>query len=307
MYLKRRKASTDPRLRSLLQKAVRRGFVPIVERVVMRLDSIGDSTWLRSRTVVITFEECWPAANLLALDRQLSTKISILSSVARALKQKDAAGLGALAHAYREGDKTVLDFAPDRRTLQIVAGALERPSEFFTWLTGNRLSRDALDVIGAAQRYFPVATWDWDKACILAGALLATRETRPATAAVNPAQTPNADHFPYWVALDKHTDEGKAVFRDVAKAMKVKYRQLIWASFYCESATVNELLPSPWFDAERVWRLSRAKMTDATARELWSSARTVVRERLAVEAESLKRLIETRTPALTGISQTSLL
>src|SRR5262245_28296984 len=115
MFLKPRKSSTDPRLRSLLQKAVRRGAVSIVERVAARLEAIGDTTWLRSRAVVITFEECWPLASSLSIDRPLASKLEMLVSVADAAKQKEAAGLGALAHAYREGDTSMLDAVPDQR------------------------------------------------------------------------------------------------------------------------------------------------------------------------------------------------
>lgn len=295
MYLKPRKPSTDPRLRSLLQKAVRRGSVPIVERVGARLDSIGDSTWLRSRTVVITFEECWPlAGSLLSVDRALSSKIGALTGIARSAKQKDAAGLGALAHAHREGDSSVLALVPDRRALRIVAEALGRPDEFFRWALSDVESKDGTDIIRAAQRYLTVATWDWDKACILAGALLATTGPVPNPTPISLAQT--AEGFPYWTALDKHTDEGKVVLRDVAKSMKVKYRQLIWASFYCESARVNELLPSPWFAAERTWRLARAKLTYEAGQELWSRASVLVRDRLASDAETLKRLVESELP-----------
>jgi hypothetical protein len=289
MYLKRRKASTDPRLRSLLQKAVRRGFSSIVERVVRSLDAIGDSTWLRSRAVVITFEECWLLGSRLRLDRNVASKLDILAAVARSTKQKDAAGLGALAHAFREGDGSMLALVPDQRSLRIVAEALERPDDFFRWVANESQSYDSARVIAAARAYLPVATWEWDKACILAGALCAAHYgTRPVDVA---GPTPQGD-FPYWVALDKHTDEGKAVLRQVAREMKVGYRQLIWTSFYCESARVNDLLISPWFEAEREWRLARAKLSYEQAQNLWSRAKGLVRERLEVKATELKSFVE---------------
>jgi len=125
MFLKPPKASTDPRVRSLLQKAVRRGFSHVVDHAVVRLNTSGDNTWLRSRTVVITFEECWPLAASLSVNRELSSKRSALLNVAKAAKQKDAAGLGAIAHAYHEGDRSMLDCVPDERMLKIVAEALE--------------------------------------------------------------------------------------------------------------------------------------------------------------------------------------
>jgi hypothetical protein len=288
MFLKAPKASTDPRLRSLLQKAVRRGFSRVVDRAVVRLDASGDDRWLRSRTVVITFEECWPLAGSLCIDRELSSRRVALLNVTKAAKQKDAAGLGALAYAYHEGDTSMLDCVPDERMLRMVSEALERPKASFEWALGESRSQRARKIIHAARQYLPAATWPWDKACILAAALLASRSEIPR---IESADT-TAEHFPYWVALDKHTAEGKLALREVAKLLETTYRRLIWASFYYESARVNRLLSSPWFDAERFWRLRRAGLSLESAKELWSRAQPLVRQHLEAEALSLKELVE---------------
>ena len=288
MFLKRPKASTDQRVRSLLQKAARRGDALVVNRAMMRLDASGDKTWLRSRAIVITFEECWPLAASLSIDGALSSKRTALLSVTAAVKQKDAAGLGALAHAYREGNESMADRVPDRRALKIVAEALGRPAAFFEWVLSHSRSQQAANVIRSAQRYLPAATWQWDKACILAGALLAATSDIPTVA---PAEAPS-EEFPYWVALDKHTPEGKVALAEVAKQVNSSYRQLIWASFYCESARVNGLLSSLWWDAERTWRLSRAGLSSDTAHELWSRAQPLMCQRLEVEAAALKKFVD---------------
>ena len=93
------------------------------------------------------------------------------------------------------------------------------------------------------------------------------------------------------MALDKHTPQGKVVLGEVAAQVKTTYRRLIWAGFYCESAQVNKLLPSPWFEAEKVWRLRRAGLTVESAEGLWSSARPLIRERLGGEAAVLEQLV----------------
>jgi hypothetical protein len=294
MFLKPRKTSTDPRLRSLLQKAVRRGFVPVVERVAARLDAIGDTAWLRSRTVVITCEECWPLATSLSIDRHFRSKLEILSGVAEASKQKDAAGLGALAYAYREGDTSMLNVVQDQRALKIISEALARPKDFFAWATSQSPSVRSNEIIRNTEKYLPVATWEWDKACILATAFLSTSSETPTVGTV-PASQPASD-FPYWAALDKHTDEGKAALHDVAKPLGVTYRQLIWASFYCESAQVNQLVPSPWFEAEREWRLRRAGLPWESAKELWERARPLLQRRLERDARELRRIVESPIP-----------
>jgi hypothetical protein len=293
MFLKTPRASTDQRVRSLLQKAARRGYTQIVELALARLDASGDKTWVRSRAIVITFEECWPLAASLSIDRALSSKRNALLSVTKSAKQKDAAGLGALAYAYQEGDQSMLDCVPDRHVLKIVSEALKRPSGFFGWVLGQSTAQRTSDVIWSAQRYLPAATWQWDKACILAGALLATIGDMPR---IEAAETPSGE-FPYWVALDKHTPEGKTALTEIAKQTNSSYRQMIWASFYYESACANRLLPSPWWDAERLWRLRRAGLSLEAAEELWSRARPLVRERLTGRAASLKDFVEAGTSA----------
>jgi len=288
MFLKPPKASTDQRVRSLLQKAARRGYAQVVERAVVRLDASGNNTWLRSRAIVITFEECWPLAGSLSVDRELSSKRSALLKVTQAAKQKDAAGLGALAHVYQEGNRGVVDCVPDRRMLRIIAEALGRPAAFFEWVLSQAKSREATDVIRSARRYLAAATWQWDKACILAGALLATAGEIPA---MERGDRPS-EEFPYWVALDKHTPEGKVALAEIAKEIKSTYRQLIWASFYCESARVNRLLPCPWWEAERTWRLQRAGLSWDGAQDLWSRAWPLVSQRLEREAAALKNIVD---------------
>jgi hypothetical protein len=100
--------------------------------------------------------------------------------------------------------------------------------------------------------------------------------------------------------------EGKVALQEVAKQMKISYRQLIWASFYCESARVNKLLLSPWFDAERAWRFKRAGLSLESAEELWSRARPMIREQLESEALLLKNLVESNSPCDPAPRQDSL-
>src|SRR5262249_34282466 len=136
VFVKQRKASTDPCLRSLLQKAARRGYLGIVASTARTLNAIGDGTWLRSRAVGITFEECWPLASRLNLSRDPESKLAALAGVTGAVKHKDAAGLGALAFAYHEGDSSMVDVVPDEWGLRVVSEALKRPEPFFEWATG---------------------------------------------------------------------------------------------------------------------------------------------------------------------------
>jgi len=288
MNLKPRKPSTDPSLRSLLQKAARRGFEEVVSATARRLLSIGDATWLRSRAVVVTFEECWPLAAQLAISRDPDSKVGALRAVTQSTKQKDAAGLGALAFAFSEGDRTTLQAVPDEWYVRMVSEALARPAAFFEWATKRAGEDSAVSIVAASQQYLPAATWGWDKACIIAGALLAVTSPVPQCST---APSPSG-LFPYWVALDKHTPDGKEILQEVATRLAVPYRHLIWSGFYFESASVNLLASSPWFEAERRWRFSRTGLTVDEAAELWERVRAPVAESLSERANALRDSIE---------------
>lgn len=289
MYLKQRKASTDPRLRSLLQKAARRGYPDVVERVARRLDAQGDRTWLRSRTAVITFEECWPLAGSLVLTKDTETRIQALLAVTAAEKQKDAAGLGALAFAFHEGDTSMLDLAPNDWAIRVVSEGLKRPAPFFTWAESQCSSERQTSVISAARTYLAAATWGWDKTCILAGAFLAATSTSVPPCVSGPT---SERAFPYWTAIDKHTPQGKEALQQVGAEFNLSYRHLIWASFYFESAVVNALAASRWWNAERDWRLRRAGLTAASATDIWNRVRARLAERLEADAAELAQALE---------------
>jgi hypothetical protein len=288
MYLKPRKASTDPQMRSLLQKAVRRGADAAVEATTRSILDLGDRAWLRSRSVVITFEEAWPLAQSLSLTRDQDTRLAALLRVSRATKQKDAAGLGALAFALHEGDESMLDLVPSDEALQLVAAGLDQPAEHFKWTLARCSSAAGQAVIEAAKRYLPSATWGWDKATILAAAYLAGSGEVPDP---KPAG-PSVRAFPYWVALDKHTPEGKDALRKVAATWHLSYRQLIWAGFYFESALVNASEPSQWFQIEQCWRLRKAGLDSKSAEDLWRRVRPLLSAQLSSEGERLRARVE---------------
>jgi hypothetical protein len=286
------RSSTDPKLRSLLQKAVRRGFSGLVRQVAYRLSESGGSSWLRSRAGVIAFEEAWPTAATAFSDIP-SDPLKALLEVSKAVKQKDAAGLGSLAFAYHEGDTSSLHDAPDPRAIRIVAAALARPSDFFVWVYSLCHTTEQKSLASAAQKSFPLATWGWDKTCILGGAYLACTSDIPE---VGSAELIEQGPFPYWVAVDKHTPQGKVAMKQVATALGIPLPQILWASFYFESAVTNSLAPSPWWEAERRWRLKQQGMTESAAQQIWNAAASKVTLAVARDAELLRRSVEEGTP-----------
>lgn len=291
MYLKKQKESTNPGLRSLLQKAARRGHSDIVEKTANYLNNIGDRTWLRSRSVVITFEECWPMAQFLSLNKSFESKLMPLLRVAAITKQKDAASLGALAFAFSEGDRSMLSAIPSDWALKAVSEALKRPTSFFEWAQAQCTSAIALQIVEVARKYLSVATWGWDKACIIAGAFFAATNNVPECKAAPETD----DIFPYWVALDKHTPQGKDVLHRIAEKYGLHYRHLIWSGFYFESTKVNALAESPWWNSEKIWRLRRAGLTISEAEQIWIKFRPIVAEHLENDAEELRKLVENQS------------
>lgn len=292
MFVKKPKASTDPCLRSLLQKATRRGASCVVESAARQIAALGDRAWLRSRAVVITFEESWPVAEGLHLEKGEESKIEALCRVAQTAKQKDAAGLGALSYALFEGDEAMFDVVPSKRSLRIVSEGLSRPPAFFEWALKQCLSDASHRLVSVARDYLAAATWGWDKATILAGAYLAATGGVPRLSHSAPIKL----GFPYWVALDKHTPEGKLALRRIGARYGFSYRHLIWAGFYCESTVVNALEPSPWFEAERTWRLRKAGLDNQSAIALWTRVRPLLEAELRMSAESLRARVELPQP-----------
>jgi hypothetical protein len=233
----------------------------------------------------------------LFINTHFDSRLVALLRVASAEKQKDAAGLGALAYAFGEGDKSMLDVVPDQWALRTVSEAVRRPVAFFEWAQATCPSPAALQIVDAGRRYLVAATWGWDKACIIAGAFLATTLGVPEV-----REAPHAaDAFPYWVALDKHTPQGKETLQQVARERRVSYRHLIWSSFYFESAKVNSIVYSPWWSAERTWRLNRAGLTINAAEQLWEALRGIIAERLRTEADVLRSLVEARGASEGGL------
>lgn len=277
-----------PLLRSLFQKAIRRGWSDVAERVALILGSRGDSIWLNSRVGVIIFEESWQRAGLLL--RNAPTTVT-LREIAYSSKNKDAAGLGAMAHALLEGNLSPLDHAPEPLALKIVAAALKRPEEFFDWAEGQCSNEEQRSIILAAKQYFSRASWPWDKAFMAAGAYLSLKSNIPLATYAEPSRE---TAFPYWVAVDKHTPQGKVALRKVASVMRIPDIKLQWISFYLESAKTANLSFSPWWECETRWRLSEVGLTQAAAADLWDTASPLVQAAVSESTDLLRLLIDER-------------
>ena len=297
---KRANPETHVCCRSLLQKAVRRGHVDLVESTIAHLEAVGDFNWLKGRVGVIVAEECWPELLTWRLpgptgrgslpERRRLQRQAIsdkLTRVARRRKFKDATGLGTLAFALSQGDMSVLNGHPEDIHIQRLCTAILHRQRYWEEIASSATG-NVLRLVENAQAAYRKAGWPWDRAFIQAAAYLAVlNDEVPATS--NAAEIVRGCDFPFYVALDKHTPEGKAALRVVSKEMGVSYRLLNWVSFYCESGRVNERSSSPWWKREVVWRLARVGLTPDDAQAIWNDARPRFVALLSDEAQSVRR------------------
>ena len=283
--MKKTSPHTHQACRSLLQKAVRRGDMHLTEQVARHLYEIKDTEWLKKRALVITFEECWPLGSELHSPLKFEDALRVLKSVAIAVKMKDAAGLGSLAYEYSTGVSSVLTGESEDHDIRNVSKAIKEPQNFWDWAI-HKCSQDSqrTQFIQAAKDAHRRGGWPWDLAFMQAAAYLAVTNKVPMV--LSSEQAPIA--CPLWAALDKHTAQGKYALRKAAEIMGVTGRQLMWISFYCESALTNESTESYWWSREIRWRLSQFGLDYDKAKNIWQKAQYTVSELLKEEATQLQ-------------------
>lgn len=284
--------NTHQDCRSLLQKAVRRGESDLVVKVVDHLYEIGDINWLKQRVGVIIAEECWPLMGEWELpqkrDMQQAASQEILSQTARYMKFKDAAGLGSLAYALSEGDNSVLNSSDEDTYIKHICAAIKNKDNYWKWILSEcscDITRNFVERSSVAHRK---GGWPWDKAFIQAAAYLVVMEGLPKLE----YGIKEESKFPFWVALDRHTPQGKAVISKLAKETGFPWRQLNWVSFYCESGIVYNQVPSRWWDREVEWRLSKVGLSLDEAKSMWTNARPIFVELLQNESERLEQHLD---------------
>ncbi len=278
--------------RSVLQKAVRRGHVEVTRQTARHLLAVGDKAWLRQRIGVIVFEECWPLAAELDWAPDPEAMVERLVRTAEAVKVKDATGLGSLAFVLTKGKESVLAYEWAAGHVERVADAIREPSAFWRWARQRAGDERARALVEAAEQAYRRGGWPWDQAFILAAAYLAVTVGVPPACRARPVET----EFPYWVALDRHTPQGKVVLREVAQREGLSLTQLRWTSFYFEGARTNEATPSVWWDTEVEWRLGQVGLDLVSGRQFWSRARPAVEAALSREAAALREHVLAPTP-----------
>ena len=280
----------DARFRSLLQKAVRRGNVDLVLTTSAILESLSskEKNWFRHQTAIITFEECWPLGTDLVFNRRFHSKVAALVKVTRSTKAKDATGLGFLAYALSEGDRSVLTGSAQDRHIRIVSNAVLRPDEFWTWVDRSKTDDRGKILVENAHRFRQVGL-PRDRAVIQAAAYLAVIGDIPPVQPV--AQQSHS--FPYWVALDMHTPQGRRVLNDVSRDLHIPLKQLEWTLFYFEGAHTDESIKSDWWERSCNWYFHKIGLPIEEAHLIWDPARVQVVEALTEDSRQLHRELYT--------------
>ena len=282
----------DPRFRSLLQKAVRRGNVELIYTISAWFQGLNfrEKNWFRNRTAIIIFEECWPLGQDLIFNRQFHSKVAVLIKAARSIKYRDAAGLGYLAYQLYYGDTSVLSNTPDDRHIKIVSNAISRPDDFWNWVEKMLPETDGGPLCTNAFRFKSVGR-PIDRAVICAAAYLSlTASPRVAEAAISVGSN---EPFPFWVALDMHTPQGKRVLKDVARDLHMDLKQLEWSLFYFEGSVTNDEAISYWWDRHCHWHFKKLGLPHEEAHLLWEPAKPQVMDALRQDSHHFQREIYT--------------
>ena len=278
----------DWRYRSLLYKAVRRGYAQLVVTTCAWVNEQGALAreWLREQAVGITFEECWPAARHIILNRHYHSKVAALVRVAGREKDKDAAGLAALAMALSGGESSVLAADRQDRDVKIVANAIARGDDFWAWVVAQPMPEARLKLVKMVRRFAKLGRPEQQARAIAAAYLAETYDIPPA-----PMTAPVSGEFPYWIALDQHTREGRLVLREVARDLHLSPQLVAWCLFYFEGSRTNQLSPSPLWQRYCRWRFGRFGMSLEEARLVWHPLRPQIEEALQFYENDLHREI----------------
>jgi hypothetical protein len=240
-------------------------------------------SWFRQRTALITFEECWPLGTEFRFNRKFYSKLAALIKASLTVKTQDAMGLGYLAYALCRGDRSVLDGGAGDRPIKIIAKAIQKPQRFWEWIQGTAKTALQRQFITNAMHY-KNAGRPREQAVLRAAAYLAVEaETLPVTNGIAPSQNP----FPYWVAFDGHTSQGRRAIRDVARDLYMPPTQLEWAMFYFEGAQTNACMPSKWWQRSTQWHFQKTGLAADEAHLLWTPAKPQVMAALADDSRQL--------------------
>jgi len=251
--------------RSLLQKAIRRGNEELTEKVVRYLTNVGDTTWLKNRFPIIVFEECWTYTGL------------SYSTLSRTVKNKNAAGLGALA---------VKNNPSDDLDIRTVARGLDNPVKFWEWARSTDSNKHIIETTFSASKRSILPE---DKAMMFAVAYLAVKYPVPETQVIEANNDPN---FPYWIAIDKHTGRGREIYIEACREINLDSFAGMQFGFYMEGSLCNQLQFSPFWEQMKTWQFKILGFTLEQAAEKWDKLKPLIIKKTKSTVDSMIQRIE---------------
>lgn len=284
------KSNIDYIMRSLLQKAVRRGDNDLTEKIVIYLLNNNDLEWVRRRLASITFEEAWSYGMQVNYERNPQILINHYLHLSSMVKNKEANGLGSLAYDFFSGNKAFLNFLDkdDFRHIKIVSEGIKRPNDFWDWAikTVNNNHRKSTFINNAFDSFKKVS-WLCDKAFIIAAAYLAINNDIPE---IIPSKIMLVT--PYWVGIDKHTQPGKQIIKKVAYEMNIDVEKALCLSFYFEGALCNQIQSNFWWNKEVSLKIQNLGLSLEQAQEIWNKLKIRVSHLLTEESLKVEQALE---------------
>ena len=213
------------------------------------------------------FEECWTYTGL------------SYSTLSRTVKNKNAAGLGALA---------VKNNPSDDLDIRTVARGLDNPVKFWEWARSNDSNKHIIETTFSASKRSILPE---DKAMMFAAAYLAVKCPVPETQLIEPNNDPN---FPYWIAIDKHTGRGREVYIEACKEIELDAYKGMQLGFYLEGSVVNQLQDSPYWEQLKQWHLEQLGYNYEQAAEIWEELKPRIINKSRTTVERMIERIETK-------------
>jgi hypothetical protein len=276
--------------RSLLQKAVRRGNEELVEKVFNYLLNNGNKKWLQDRLAVMTYEECWTYGSQMIIESNEHKLMGQYKTLARTVKNKNAAGLATLASKFNEGDQSALvGDTRQQKAIQSVANAITQQVEFWGWIKTEQEYNTNKQRIDAAESHMN-KVGDKEKVMMLAAVYLSVKYPIPATTFMNPNNNPN---FPYWIALDKHTSIGLQIISDASKKINLQPYDGNQLAFYFPGTLCNKITDSSFFELAKRWQFKHMGFDCEQAKEKWLELRPLIIEMTKIDVEGILKKINT--------------
>jgi hypothetical protein len=276
--------------RSLLQKAIRRGNEDLTAKVIKYLKGADNDSWLRKRLFVIAYEECWTIGNQLTATNLTED----YKKIARSVKNKNVAGLAALASEYRKGNNGLLDGIgiEEKDNIKSIANAIDTPKQFWNFIRDLPGYQGNYNRIESAIEATAKASFEHDKLLMYAATCLIAENQIPETQFADPT---NEHTFPYWVAFDKHTDAGRDIIIRSSNRIKLDSYKGGELAFYFEGSLCNQIVDSPYWEHLKKWKIGKLGFNLYTAQQKWEELKPVVIELTKKRAGQLKEKIEEAT------------